>query len=78
MTSCLNRDLRVPQDLLENYCDSVSIISPVNNFVHHAHMNYISVGYHFVCLCVREIFEDDNILLHMIYTKDNLADYHTY
>lgn len=66
----LLKDLGVGQKQLEVYSDSQSAIHLAKNQVFHARTKHIDVRYHFV----REILEEDEILLQKIPTKENPAD----
>lgn len=63
-------DLGVVQELLPVHFDSLSAIYLAKNQVHHARTKHIDVRFHFV----REILEEEGILLVKIDTKDNPAD----
>jgi hypothetical protein len=66
----LLKDLRVGQKHLKVYCDSQSAIHLAKNQVFHVRTKYIDVRYHFV----REILEEEEIILHKIQTKENPTD----
>ena len=60
----------VGQKKLELYFDSQSVIHLANNQVFRAPTKHIDVRYHFV----REIFEEEEIVLQKIHTTENPAD----
>jgi len=66
----LLKDLGVGQKQLELYFDSQSVIHLVKNQVFHARTKHIDVRYHFV----REILEEEEIVLQKIHTTENHAD----
>lgn len=66
----LLKDLGVGQKQLEVYSDSQSAIHLAKNQVFHARTKHIDVRYHFV----REILEEEEILLQKIHTTENPAD----
>ena len=63
-------DLGFGQKQVTLFCDSQSAIHLVNNQVYHARTKHIDVRYHFV----REIIEEDGVLVQKIKTDDNPAD----
>ena len=66
----LLKDLGVDQKQLEVYSDSHSDIHLAKNQVFHAQMKHIDGRYNFV----REILEEEEILLQKIHTTENPAD----
>jgi len=66
----LLKDLGVGQKQIELYSDSQSAIHLAKNQVFHARTKHIDVRYHFV----REILEEEEIVLHKIHTTENPAD----
>jgi hypothetical protein len=66
----LLEDLGVGQKQLVVYSDSQSAIHLAKNQVFHARTKHIDVRYHFV----REILEEEEILLQKIHTAENPAD----
>ena len=65
------KDLGVGQKQLELYSDSQSAIHLAKNQVFHARTTkHIDVRYHFV----REILEEEEIVLQKIHTTENPAD----
>jgi len=66
----LLKDLGVGQKQLEVFSDSQSAIHLAKNQVFHARTKHIDVRYHFV----REILEEEEILLEKIHTIENPAD----
>ena len=66
----LLKDLGVGQKQLELYFDSQSAIHLAKNQVFHARTKHIDVRYHFV----REILEEEEIVLQKIHTMENPAD----
>ena len=66
----LLEDLGVGQKHLVVHSDSQSAIHLAKNQVFHARTKHIDVRYHFV----REILEEEEILLQKIRTEDNRAD----
>jgi len=66
----LLKDLGVVQKQLELYSDSQSVIHLAKNQVFHARTKHIDVRYYFV----REILEEEEIVLQKIHTTENLAD----
>ena len=66
----LLKDLGVGQKQLELYSDSQSAIHLAKNQVFHARAKHIDVRYHFV----REILEEEEIVLQKIHTTENPAD----
>ena len=65
------KDLEVGQKQLNVYCNSQSeAIDLAKNQVFHARTKHIDVRYHFV----REILEEEEILLQKIDTKENPID----
>ena len=66
----LLKDLGVGQKQLELYSDSQSAIHLAKNQVFHARTKHIDVRYYFV----REILEEEEIVLQKIHTAENLAD----
>ena len=66
----LLKDLGVSQEQLDVYSDSQSAIHLAKNQVFHSRTKHIDVRYHFV----REILEEEEILLQKIDTKENPAD----
>jgi len=66
----LLKDLGVGQKQLELYSESQSVIHLAKNQVFHARTKHIDVRYHFV----REILEEEEIILQKIHTTENPAD----
>ncbi|KAE8718014.1 putative LRR receptor-like serine/threonine-protein kinase [Hibiscus syriacus] len=66
----LMEDLGVVQSHISLYCDSQSAIHLAKNQVYHSRTKHIDVRYHFV----REIFEEEKILLQKIATSENPAN----
>ena len=66
----LLEDLGVVQKQVNVFCDSQSAIHLAKNQVFHVRTKHIDVRYHFV----REIIEDEKILLQKIGTAENPAD----
>ena len=66
----LLKDLGVGQKHVKVHCDSQSAICLAKNQVYHARTKHIDVRYHFV----REILEEDEILLQKIPTAENPAN----
>ena len=66
----LLKDLGVSQKQLDVYSNSKSAIHLAKNQVFHSRTKHIDVRYHFV----REILEEEEILLQKIDTKENPAD----
>ena len=66
----LLKDLGFGQKQLELYSESQSAIHLAKNQVFHARTKHIDVRYHFV----REIFEEEEIILQKIHTTENPAD----
>jgi hypothetical protein len=66
----LLKDLGVGQKHLVVYCDSQSAIHLAKNQVFHARTKHNDVRYHFV----REILEEEEILIHKIHTMKNPTD----
>jgi len=66
----LLKDLGVGQKQLEVYSDSQSAIHLAKNQVFHARTKHIDVRYHFV----REILEEEEIVLQKIHTTKNPVD----
>lgn len=64
------KDLGVGQKQLEVFSDSQSAIHLAKNQVFHARTKHIDVRYHFV----REILEEEEILLQKIHTTENPTD----
>ena len=62
--------LKDPQKQLELYSDSQSAIHLAKNQVFHARTKHIDVRYHFV----REILEEEEIVLQKIHTTENPAN----
>ncbi|XP_020580293.1 phospholipase D alpha 1-like [Phalaenopsis equestris] len=63
-------DLRVDQETLIVFCDSQSTILLDINLVHHAHTKHFNVRYYFV----RDLIDDDKVMLMKIDTKENPID----
>ena len=63
-------DLGMGQDQIEVHCDSQSAIYLARDQVHHQRTKHIDVRYHFV----REIIDEQEIILKKIDTKENPAD----
>ncbi|KAL5778179.1 hypothetical protein ACOSP7_011105 [Xanthoceras sorbifolium] len=66
----LLKDLGFGQKHVKVHCDSQSAICLAKNQVYHVRTKHIDVRYHFV----REILEEDQILLQKIHTAENPAD----
>ncbi|GMI90788.1 hypothetical protein HRI_002748100 [Hibiscus trionum] len=66
----LLEDLGVVQSHISLYCDRKSAIHLAKNQVYHSRTKHIDVRYHFV----REIFEEEKVLLQKIVTAENPAD----
>jgi len=66
----LLKDLGVGQKQLELYSDSQSAINLAKNQVFQARTKHIDIRYHFV----REILEEEEIVLQKIHTTNNPAD----
>ena len=66
----LLKDLGVGQKQVELFCDSQSAIHLAKNQVFHARTKHIDVRYHFV----REILEEEELILQKIHTTENPAD----
>ena len=63
-------DLEIDQHRLTINCDSMSVIYLVKNQVYHARIKHIDVMFHFV----QKIFDEGDIELQKIHTKENPAD----
>jgi len=63
-------DLEIDQDSLKINCDSMSAIYLAKNHVYHARTKHIDIRFHFVW----EIFNESDIELLKIHTKENPAD----
>ena len=66
----LLKELGVGQKQLEVYSDSQSAIHLAKNQVFHARTKHIDVRYHFV----REILEEEEIVIRKVPTSENPAD----
>ena len=66
-------DLGIEHDQLKINCDSMSAFYLAKNQVYHARTKHIGVRFQ----VVREILEEDNLVLEKIHTKENLTDMHT-
>jgi len=63
-------DLKIMQDFIKVYCDSMSSIYLAKNQVYHVRMKHIDVRYHFIC----DVLEDVDIELNKIHTNNNKTD----
>ena len=64
------KDLGVGQKQLDVYSDRQSAVHLAKNQVFHAQTKHIDVGFHFV----REILEEEEIILQKIHTTENPAN----
>ncbi|MCF8704111.1 Ty1/Copia family ribonuclease HI, partial [Corynebacterium sp. MC-02] len=66
----LIKDLGIVQKNIKFFCNSQSAICLAKNQVHHGRTKHIDVRFHFI----REIIDEENILLQKIQTAENPAD----
>ena len=70
LASRLLDDLGIDKDLLKINCDSMSAIYSTKNQIYHARTKHIDIRFHFI----RKIFDEGDIELKKIHTKENPTD----
>ena len=63
-------DLKIDHDLLKVNCNSMGVIYLVNNQMYHGRTKHIDARFYFIW----EIFDEGNIELQKIHTKENPVD----